>query len=577
MKTTLRGLLRGAICILFVGLTHPALAERESVIDSPHNLAPKSASPNVQGRVCIFCHAPHHSSSESPLWSRELSTQGYTMYQSDTMLAPPGDRPQGSSRLCLSCHDGTIAIGLLAGSYALDSNLSSFNAMPPSSDPRRNPNLGTDLSDDHPISFEYTWKAELAPLPEAEAHGARLVQGGFVECTSCHDPHDNRNGNFLVVNVDHQQDALCTICHRRTDWGDSYPDTVHRSGGERYPAKAPEVAAAGCMNCHRVHSAPGQVLLKKATITDTCTTTCHRDPPYRNILDEFERLYRHPLGGEGRHSAGESLPVATDNKHVECVDCHNPHRAGWQGAPMGTVSSVIGAVTPPEISGALRGVRVESLEGGGRTATAEYEICFKCHAGSYAESFADTESLLTPLPIRQYENFDEAVRFAGLSAHPVTAPRLQRGIDTGRSLKDEFKAGMERIYCIDCHVPHGSDYPHLLARRNVDRFPADTVGDLETAYPLCFACHSSFYLTSQSDSRLMHSSHLLTHSVPCATCHDPHGVPGPGGASMINFDLRYAGDDPTRMPPVPTYDSITRSCTVACHSTGNPDPKTHSY
>src|SRR5512138_2332341 len=70
-------------------------------------------------QICIFCHTPHHSSSEGPLWNRQASSRTFKHYSSSTLsIDDPALRaiseygqPNGSSRLCLSCHDGSTALG----------------------------------------------------------------------------------------------------------------------------------------------------------------------------------------------------------------------------------------------------------------------------------------------------------------------------------------------------------------------------------------------------------------------------------------------------------------------------------
>jgi len=137
----------------------PLNAERgKSIVNTPHNLSTGGGKgahdikSTVEGRICIYCHAPHHATSVTPLWSRQLSDKTYDLYKPANMVATV-QQPRGPSRLCLSCHDGTIALGLLSGSTVLDPSLTSFSAMPREPDPRKNPDLGTDLSDDHPSSF----------------------------------------------------------------------------------------------------------------------------------------------------------------------------------------------------------------------------------------------------------------------------------------------------------------------------------------------------------------------------------------------------------------------------------------
>jgi len=37
-----------------------------------------------------------------------------------------------------------------------------------------------------------------------------------VQCATCHDPHDNTNGDFLVKGTPLDQTPLCTTCHQAT-------------------------------------------------------------------------------------------------------------------------------------------------------------------------------------------------------------------------------------------------------------------------------------------------------------------------------------------------------------------------
>ena len=98
--------------------------------------------------------------------------------------------------MCLSCHDGTIA---------LTQTYNSNNALPGSVyiTPQDRGYIGTDLTDDHPISFTYdaalaaknTQLNDPASIPKA----LPLDQNRQLQCTTCHDAHDNRHGSFLVM------------------------------------------------------------------------------------------------------------------------------------------------------------------------------------------------------------------------------------------------------------------------------------------------------------------------------------------------------------------------------------------
>ena len=97
-----------------------ALADRiADVRNTKHNLSatgPGTLKATTETQVCVFCHTPHGATQGvTPLWNRQLSSQTYTTYTSSSLdanaIQGSLDQPGGSSKLCLSCHDGTLAIG----------------------------------------------------------------------------------------------------------------------------------------------------------------------------------------------------------------------------------------------------------------------------------------------------------------------------------------------------------------------------------------------------------------------------------------------------------------------------------
>src|SRR4051812_13382333 len=124
----------------------------DTVLASKHDLSvagPGSIKASAEAEVCTFCHTPHRGTGELPLWNHGLSTATYTPYNSSTTRATIG-QPTGASKLCLSCHDGTVALGMIP---PRSKPFKMRNDAPPI--PAGKSNLGTDLSDDHPISFTY--------------------------------------------------------------------------------------------------------------------------------------------------------------------------------------------------------------------------------------------------------------------------------------------------------------------------------------------------------------------------------------------------------------------------------------
>ena len=93
-------------------------AKSGSILNSKHNLSvsgPGRIKAVKEKEVCIFCHTSHGAAVDGPLWNRSLSpAKSYRLpstTQSPSLLSRPANPPDGDSRLCLSCHDGTVALG----------------------------------------------------------------------------------------------------------------------------------------------------------------------------------------------------------------------------------------------------------------------------------------------------------------------------------------------------------------------------------------------------------------------------------------------------------------------------------
>jgi len=168
---------------------------------------------NSSEEICIVCHTPHHADTtvaDSPLWNHEVTTAVYTIYSSPTMQATTG-QPDGVSKLCLSCHDGTVALDSFGGASGTVNIGGRYD-------------LGTDLTGDHPISFTYdtalaTSDGELAnPATALSGLGSTiqndLLHANRLECSSCHDVHNAYNNNHLLV-VNNLGSALCLTCHTK--------------------------------------------------------------------------------------------------------------------------------------------------------------------------------------------------------------------------------------------------------------------------------------------------------------------------------------------------------------------------
>lgn len=158
------------------------------------------------GEICIVCHTPHNADStvpNAPLWNHEVTASTFTLYNSPTMDVAP-EQPGQNSRLCLSCHDGTVALDSFGGGSGTN-----FISGPA--------NLTTDLTDDHPISVEFDHSTILG-CPSSVCMNCHFVDREVpfynrkVECASCHEPHnDTAEPNMLRKTM--AGSALCLHCH----------------------------------------------------------------------------------------------------------------------------------------------------------------------------------------------------------------------------------------------------------------------------------------------------------------------------------------------------------------------------
>jgi predicted CXXCH cytochrome family protein len=169
-----------------------------------------SGQPFSGGEICVVCHAPHFApggTADAPLWNHEVTVATFAVYASSSLDATVG-QPGGVSKLCLSCHDGTVAIDSFAGMTG--TQFIGAGAR-----------VGTDLTDDHPVSFAYDAALVAAdgelvdPAVGASGLGGTinddLLFGGLLECASCHDVHGAGFANFLVKS--NAASALCLTCH----------------------------------------------------------------------------------------------------------------------------------------------------------------------------------------------------------------------------------------------------------------------------------------------------------------------------------------------------------------------------
>ena len=596
------------IC-LSVLLSSAAWAQGFNDVLGAHDMTPMGKSP-IKGRVsgsCLYCHAPHSAMAgpATPLWNQQLSVQSYTSYTSSTFHQTGVQPPLGSpTKLCLSCHDGTVA----PGQTVAYGKLNMTGSMKTTS------KFGGDLRSSHPVSM----KTPLADSPEINVllssaspntgdAKVQLVKGN-VECNTCHDPHvqgkDPVVQDFLVR--DASNGALCLACHDPNrvvngnvnflgGWAVSaHAKATNTTSNQPYVGGYGTVAGNACTNCHMEHNATGPTRLLRGTDEQACLA-CHNggtniNPPARNIFAEFAKT-GHPFSSANNlHDRSESA-VLNNNRHATCVDCHNPHAS--------STASSFGA--PPAVRSSQNSVLGISASDGLTALTPainQFENCLRCHGASTGKVADKKYGYLPVWTASAGDPLNIIPQFAATasSSHPVTHDRSS-GLPQP-SLRAQMlnldgttpgRAMGERILCTDCHNsddnrefggagpngPHGSKYVHLLERHyefSQAAIPGGPIANLfpnpdltvNGPYAICAKCHDlTAILANTSFSE--HARHI-NDGFSCSTCHTAHGMGGPAGTisgeRMVNFDANVVASN--NGSPI-AYSRSSNSCSLTCH------------
>ena len=476
-----------------------AAAQPQSVVNSRHNLSATGPGPvraTIEDQVCIFCHAPHNASPVRPLWNRHTPVEAYTIYSSRSLDALPG-QPTGNSKMCLSCHDGTIALGEVVSRSTPILMTGGVTTMPAGAS-----NLGLALSDDHPISFRYdsglAGKDHKLKDPGALPPDVHLDANRELQCTTCHDAHDDSKGKFLVMRNDNSQ--LCNACHQ--------VGTTLIS------------AHQNCSACHQPHSAPsGPYLLRKQTVSETCLQ-CHNGtvPQAADIQSDMSKVSVHD-------TQSPVDPQGPPAEHTSCTSCHEPHTMGLGGGAAPSIHPNFGRVSGMSVSGSFIAA-----------ATAEYEVCFKCHGD-------DTPMGLTVARQIAQPSKRLSMSQSGASFHPVEGPG--RNPDVPSLVPGLTVSSI--IYCSSCHASdagknaggtgtdgtHGSNHRPLLSNRYDT---ADYSVESEQTYALCYKCHDRNSILGDR-SFPYHKKHIVEYRASCAVCHDAHGIASAQGNPSSNGNL----------------------------------------
>jgi predicted CXXCH cytochrome family protein len=241
MKLILGGLAMGAVLALLPS------SSRASIIGSDHDF---SANTNywIYGatggtnwvvahgstNVCGACHTIHHipDPTRGPLWIHTPTANTFKTYdQGGSETFPSGLTVTlgSSSKSCLSCHDGSIAINSQDSGAEPGTTTSIVGGVPvfikTNAIPIEVSGGQDDLTHMHPIGVNYTTAIGLVPTGDLNPVSTPIAGGsiqtvmlknGNVECSSCHDIHRTQgtsatSGIYTIASGQ----TLCLTCHNK--------------------------------------------------------------------------------------------------------------------------------------------------------------------------------------------------------------------------------------------------------------------------------------------------------------------------------------------------------------------------
>lgn len=239
-----------AVAMAFTGSYTPGAG----INGTPHDLRQGQPGGNYPAmpadylnRICVWCHAPHHAYKLStsggagtgpeapadytylPLWNHSVTTQVFAPYD------PGPDKPLSGSKhpqsvdyfdkvgsvslLCLSCHDGTVAVNEYG--HAPQDTKSRSSGGSTIADQYK---IGKDgyLLNHHPIGFDY----DSVAAEDTEIYDSATAQfgttpvsnylwNGKMECSTCHAVHNTGNSGEKFLYVSDVNSNLCLSCHAK--------------------------------------------------------------------------------------------------------------------------------------------------------------------------------------------------------------------------------------------------------------------------------------------------------------------------------------------------------------------------
>lgn len=208
--------------LVLVAVSGRAMA---GIAGTKHDFTPSGGSP-IPGvtELCSSCHVPHRPLINVPLWGHALSNATYVLYNQNpeykptaSVYNPSPETFEGTpTRLCLSCHDGTVAV---AGTAFLTASNPSWimndnGPIPAPSDGGQN---YKGLLGSHPVGVTLGSMHGNGDCLKCHGEIARKVSvikfyDKKIQCTTCHNPHMKVAGTKFLV-MPNTNSALCQTCH----------------------------------------------------------------------------------------------------------------------------------------------------------------------------------------------------------------------------------------------------------------------------------------------------------------------------------------------------------------------------
>ncbi|MEW6087407.1 MAG: cytochrome c3 family protein [bacterium] len=417
-------ILHFAFCIFYFIFPASSLIYASGIVETVHNLEVNTewaGGVELEG-VCAYCHIPH-SAVGSQIWPYKPREKDYGDFGS-------------VSRVCYICH-GTSLAGTKAKKIFTVFNVKRAN---------------------HPVGFasyetpnvENTdWLGEVVDTPAQEWPETEKEKS--IQCTTCHNPHDNINGNFMrAMMYDSVQEEgnfsnykgpvqnFCSYCHQQRE-----------DSGKKSDNGVREIPDSG------THPAGHSVSRENA-----------RNGGAGIILDS---IFTQPKGVLGGH-----LSYFTQGGII-CMTCHQVHGAEpvQDGLYMDNTPLRVGPllVVNNDTVGSVPG---ESL------------LCEKCHTEMPAVDTAGNKHThpVNKFPTPTDDNFSSNVtpyterefgneKGTPLSIHyPFNEADNSQWIDYEESgepntLPANFERTMgEYLICMSCHDPHGAKAGSPILRAN---------------------------------------------------------------------------------------------------------------